>query len=290
MQLSINELMESGFCLLDREMIQAYTPHLLETLGSTNSDDRENSLTILSTWIEGHRYTDEQYRSMAEQMLPNLSLHIGEAEEDGVFLRAFSALILGEIIEHDQAAEAEGAAYLEEKQFHAWLPTILDCFTCENDLRGFVPVKGWAHSMAHFADLLLVICQHRYCTTEEMQNILNVIAAKIIQPANRILQYQEDERLAKVAADVLSRNCIDETFWQQWAQSFYHLQGDRHWTAAFALPEENRARYNARAFLRSLYFQLTIPQNKPAHSDMLCAYLLKALQEMDCGRFYPATA
>ena len=286
MQFNLEELMESGFCLIDQEMILAYTPYLLQNLGSTISDDRENSLTILSTWIESHRYPAETFKNIAEQMLQNLAWHLGETEDDSVFLRAFSALILGEILEHDQAAAQEGYAFLDENDFHHWLPTVLDCFSNEQDLRGFVEVKGWAHSVAHYGDLLLAFSRHRFCTVAEMQTILNTIAQKFIQPANSILQYQEDERLARVVVSIIRSQSISASFQADWFQRFYSLSGNRPWTDAYSSPQENHARYNTRAFLHSLYLQFYL-SGETARDEALCKQILAALQAMDCGRFYP---
>ena len=74
---------------------------------------------------------------------------LGTAGDDRVFKRSFSALCLSLI-----AAADLSASFLEPAEFHAFFDRMLDYFQRERDLRGFDPVHGWMHTVAHTSDAL----------------------------------------------------------------------------------------------------------------------------------------
>jgi hypothetical protein len=99
--------------------VQGLTPELLELLGSAAMERREASLDVLSGWIyrgPGVYYSAGELQDIGREMARNLTLGIGEQGTDSVFRRAFSALILGEVINADNRQE-----FLDETQVQAWL-------------------------------------------------------------------------------------------------------------------------------------------------------------------------
>jgi hypothetical protein len=115
--------------------VQGLTPELLELLGAADMGRREGSLDVLSGWIyrgPGVYYSADELQGMGGQMAHNLTIGIGEQGTDSVFRRAFSALILGEIISADNRQ-----AFLGEAQVHAWLEQGLLYLKSEQDRRGW---------------------------------------------------------------------------------------------------------------------------------------------------------
>ena len=69
-----------------------------------------------------------------------------------MFLYSFSMLWLALIVEHDTQKPA-----LPGEDIALIVAAALAYFAAERDLRGLVPVKGWAHAIAHSADLFAAL-------------------------------------------------------------------------------------------------------------------------------------
>jgi hypothetical protein len=236
---------------------------------------------------------------MGSQMAHNLTVGIGESGTDTVFLRAFSVLILATVVFRDEQCEADvvdASAFLSEDEVRAWFEQGLIYLEGEKDLRGYVEEKGWAHAIAHAADLFRDLAQSRYLGALDLECLLNAIADKIVAPADRVYLYQEDERLAYAVMAALSRDLLDMAFLKQWLDRIVTRSDQRPWHQVFADQAENNARHNAGSFLRSLYFQLLIGvryfrrlphyESSPGIRHKLLPEIAAALKKMDHGRFY----
>ncbi|GHO44035.1 DUF2785 domain-containing protein [Ktedonospora formicarum] len=251
-------------------------PELLENLGSINSDLREHAYMTLALWIERDcLYTSEELYSVAAQLRSNLRLGLGEEGTDSVFLRSFSLLVLNNVVDYDNAHP-----FLQEQDVLEWLKEALAYYQSERDLRGYVSVKGWAHSVAHGADLLLAFAHNRYVHQLELEHILDVVAWRITAPAHEVFIDREDERLAVVVFEALSRELLPMSFLQQWIQGIVKPEGRKPWNEAFNVDEENRAFCNTRQFLNGLYFQLLLRNKQPATSASLREVLVQAIREL----------
>lgn len=264
------------------------TPWLISNLSSTESYVRENSYMIFCDLINagvGVNYSPEQLKEIWRQMAQNLTDGIGERETDSVFVRAFSILVLDKLIALDEVTH-----YLTEPEIRELLEQGLVYLAEEKDLRGQVPQKGWAHAIAHAGDFFWVITRHRFMDTGDLQRILNAIADKVTEPAERPYLYQEDERLAQAVISALLRNLLDMAFLKIWLARFVNLPSGIVWRDAFADEANNNARYNTITFLRSLYFQLllgiqyvhhTYPNKTPAMKDELLSEITNTLKAID---------
>jgi len=54
---------------------------------------------------------------------------------------------------------------------------VIGYYVKEKDLRGFVEIKGWAHSSAHTAECLSSLVKSGYIKYNELLEILNIIKA-----------------------------------------------------------------------------------------------------------------
>lgn len=295
----LQTIIENDYTVPEGHSVEELTPQLLASLGSVNSDLRENSLDVLWEWITGGHYPPDRLRDMGAQMAHNLTVGIGESGTDSVFLRTFSALILATVIFRDEQCAAgivEASPFLSEDEVRGWFEQGLTYLEREKDLRGYVEVKGWAHAIAHTADLFRDLAQSRYLGALDLERMLNAIADKVIEPADRVYLYQEDERLAYAVMTALSRNLLDMVFLKQWLDRIVTRSDQKPWHQVFADHAENNARHNARSFLCSLYFQLFIGtsyfrrlpryESSPSVRDELLAAIVAALKEMDHGGFY----
>jgi hypothetical protein len=155
----------------------------------------------------------------------------------------------------------------------------------EQDLRGYVQGKGWAHSAAHTADLLTMLAQSRYLGVADLERILNAIADKVRKRMAHVYLYDEDERLAYAVRKALKRDLLEMPFLTSWLERLTALEGLSRWGQARLKEADTSAYINIRDFVRSLYFQLKLGQEPPTIASALCPALEETLRAIDLG-FY----
>jgi hypothetical protein len=232
---------------------------LVENLSSTDPELRDNlSLTILATWLESGLYANKEMRALIPPLLIGLRAGIGETDSDWVFQRTFSALILAELIHVDNKQP-----YLLSAEVYDVMDKALAYLLAEHDPRGYVVDKGWAHALAHTADLLTVLARSRYLGKGELLHILQVIAARLVDSGHALYLNDEDERLVNAVMSILERNLLDLKSLSEWAESLARPE-EGGWKDAFLSESASRARFNIKTFLRSLHYRLVKAENPPA--------------------------
>ncbi|MEK4521814.1 DUF2785 domain-containing protein [Psychrobacillus sp. FSL W7-1457] len=193
---------------------------------------------------------------------------IGEQDTDTVFTRSFSSLVIALIVEKDKTKE-----FLEKQQLEEVYKKTITYLLTEKDVRGYVDGKGWAHSIAHGADLFESIISHPSYDLLHAEECLNVIKACIWK--DTVLQDDEDERLIFAVEALIEQGLLEEML-VEWVHNFESLLGT-------SLKEQNRIvfykyRSNVMNFLKSLYFRLTyLDQN--IHTQHQIKKTLKNLHE-----------
>jgi hypothetical protein len=260
----IQSIVDSNFEIPSGRDLALVTGDLLPLLGSTDSHLREGALEILGHWGEAGRYSDAELRAIGHRTADNLAVGLGESGTDTVFLRSFSALILEMVVQADDVrglALGEGRKpFLTRDDVLDWYEIALAGFAGEEDFRGFVDGRGWAHALAHKADLLGTLARGRHLDASRLEKILTAMAEKLTRPAEVVLTFEEDHRLVRAVVHVLLRNEVQAEFLHTWIEQLSRMPDGRGWGAALGLHEcdqaANRARVNVRNFLRSLYFVL----------------------------------
>jgi hypothetical protein len=277
-------LVSADNALPQGQWVDELTPELLSWLGSVDEELRDEfAYPILAAWIERGEYTPDQLRAMARRMVDNLAVGLGENGTDTVFLRTFSALILMEVVSYDNAHP-----FLDEDEVLELLDSALTYLRRERDLRGHVQGPGWAHAVAHTADLLMMLARSRHVDAAELERLLDGIADKLLEPAETVYLYQEDERLAYAALTALRRGLVSRAFLTTWFGRFARPPGYDSWRPVYADRGLATARMNATSFLRSLYFQLLLTAAPPAGRAETLDALVATLRQMDIG-FYDLT-
>jgi hypothetical protein len=229
-----------------------YLDELLHNLGSTDAELRDElSLTILSSWLEGRVYSDEQMRALLSPLMENLNQGLGEKGTDTVFLRTFSVLVLAELIHCDNKRP-----YLTQVEVLDVLKKALTYLLAEKDPRGYVPGKGWAHALAHTADLLMVLANSRHLNAENLEEILQGIKTSLVNSGHAIYTNDEDERLVRVVSTILERDLLSIEKLAAWSQSLVRVDDNSRWKDAYLDEGRDRARHNIKTFLRSLHYRL----------------------------------
>lgn len=290
-------IVDDGYRVPAGARVSELTVELLALLGSPDPLLRDQlAFEILSAWLTGGLYSPDDCRRMGAQLIGNLSAGLGETETDAVFLRSFSVLILEKILEADASKP-----FLTAAEVHDWLEAFLSYFLQERDLRGYVPEKGWAHPVAHSADLLMGFALNQHIQPADLERMLNAVTARLAVPVRHTYLYLEDERLAFAVIVALQRNLLDRSFLRGWVERLAHPLGNARSSEILTDPDRLGAYQNTRQFLRSLYFQLAFgirtpgwmpdaaPFERPAQvREALLPILRDGIRAMDLGFYRPA--
>jgi hypothetical protein len=202
-------------------------------------------------------------------MAAGLGTGLGEVDTDTVFRRSFSVLVLATVIERDTSERLVPA----EKVLR-WGDQIVSWFLREQDLRGFVPGKGWAHAIAHGADAVGSLAGSRHFGLNELTVLLDVVADRLLL-SDQPLLYGEPDRLAHAVMSVLRRDLVPASVVEPWVVRVA-ARANAHRTRGHGDPY--RSTLNAQHFLRALYLQLALGPTPPADRADLILVTVDALR------------
>jgi hypothetical protein len=232
---------------LTTEEISELSNVMLNFIGSTDSELRDGLIySFFSTWIREKRFSEEKLSDILLICLDNnhLFLGLGEVDTDTVFTRSFAILIIATIIYYHN----HESSFLTVEELKNASKRVLTYAIKEQDLRGFVTGKGWAHSVAHMADCLDEIAQCSLLGREQLEQILTIIQTKM-KNKQLIFAFGEDERMVTPALSVIKRNILREEEIIQWLERFVELE------ISFNFPNDYWYIVNIKLFLRSFYFR-----------------------------------
>ena len=254
--------------------VKSLTPELLSFLGSTDPELRDElAYAILVEWVEHDLYSPDDLRQIIASLNANLEVGIGETETDLVFLRAFSILTLALIVYYDNKK-----SFLKSEEIEVILGKGLGYLAAEKDPRGYVPVKGWAHALAHTADLLLVLAENKNTGTTEHIRILSEIAQKLTNKTRWVYVHGEDDRLSATVLMIFQRGLLDPPVIKEWLDSLTNPKNGS-WKGAWTKEDSTCVFFNVRNFLRSLYLQVTTEENL-LNQEELEKIILDAVQNL----------
>ena len=240
-------LPEKQFALPAGHDLLLLTEELFSFLSSPEPELRDEiAYPTYANWLKQGLYPVDQVRAHIARLANNLQIGLGERDTDSVFLRAFSALFLAEIVHNDNKKPT-----LESGEIHDILNQALHFLAAERDPRGYVPVKGWAHSLAHTADLLMVLAKNSHLDSSALIRILDGISAKLRQANDWVYVHGEDDRLTNAVLSVFKRGLVSLDQIKTWLEA---LTAD--WKDAWMDEANARAYFNVHNFLRALHLGL----------------------------------
>ena len=255
--------------------LENLTEILFSYLGSPDPELRDDiAYVVYANWLKRDMFSPEEIKSHADKLLSNLEKGIGETESDTVFLRAFSILLLAEIVHNDNKK-----SLLDQSTVKIILEKAIWYLGAEKDPRGYIPGKGWAHALAHTADLMLVLSRNRYINGGDLWSMLATLAYKIIHSTNHVYIHGEDERLANAVIEILRRDAISLNQVETWANSL-NSPDSKEWKGAILEEDRNRAFQNTRNLLRSLYFALLKEHEEFPDREQQLRLILNTLNEL----------
>lgn len=255
--------------------LENLTDILFSFLGSTDPELRDEiAYIVYANWLMRDMVPPGVLKSHIDIFLANLDKGIGEMESDAVFLRAFSVLLLAEILHNDNKKPV-----LEKEDIQRILAKGLRYLEAEKDPRGHIPVKGWAHALAHTADLLLVLAQNRNTDEANHWSMLAAISNKMVHSTDHIYIHGEDDRLAAAVIEILRRGLVPVEEVEAWTRSLTEPDGG-NWKGVYSEEGRNRAFQNTRNLLRSIYLQLLLDEGEMPDREPLRVLFLNALKNM----------
>lgn len=170
---------------------------------------------------------------------------IGEENTDSVFTRSFSFLVITGVLTKDRQIKV----LADENIKHAFKESV-NYLQNERDTRGYVEEKGWAHSVAHEADLLESLVRHPKMIKENFDEILNTIHNCLFKDAT----YIDDERLIFVIEAFIDRG-LNEKILEQWVIKIWNELELIYSKEGFS-NRYFRTKFNITNFLKTVYFRI----------------------------------
>jgi hypothetical protein len=209
-----NAIKEHNFALPLHESAGALALEIADLAASTDPSLRDScGYETLAAWIyRDNLVTGEQLEALRRKLLPAMTSHIGESQNDTVFRRSFSALYMSIL-----AAQDLRKPFLSAAAFRETLNTALRCYAEEKDLRGYVPKKGWAHATAHVADLLKFLARSSHLSAEDQKRIVDGVS-KRCRTAHVVFTWGEDARMAAALLSIVDRKDFNASSFESWFQ------------------------------------------------------------------------
>jgi Protein of unknown function (DUF2785) len=187
---------------------QALAVALLDCLASPDPVLRDEiAFDAIATWARARALTPATLETIRATLVPRLAA--GSADEAG-FAQPFAALTLAEVARADRVqpflSDAERAELV--KAATAYLASV-------RDYRGFDPVAGWRHGVAHGADLLLQLSLNLALDRAQIDAILSAIATQVTPPGHFYI-YGEGERLMTPVFYIGRRGTLTAERWSAW--------------------------------------------------------------------------
>jgi len=235
---------------------------MLENIGSVDPELRDELiLELLSDMIVENHLTDGEVKNLLELLLSenHLFYNIGNVEDDSVFNRTFTLLIIVAMLyRHNQNTDNT----FTEEEIKRICTEVLSYTRQEKDARGYVEIKGWAHSTAHTADVFNVIAQCPEIKKPELLAILEAIKDKVCINYYAYINV-EDERLISAIMEILKKRILNDEEFINWIKSFEDIE----MTGKY--PEDHNIISNRKNFLSALYFRLKRRNEKPSFLDTI---------------------
>ena len=255
---------------------------MLKFIGHTDAELRDGLIykTFMQWGEEKGIFSAEQMKHILNTCLSetHLFLGIGEKDTDSVFTRSFSSLVITVVLWINE----NEISFLTSTEIFDIKKTVLHYISQEKDYRGYVDGKGWAHAIAHIADVLghlaeaskAVDVDDDFCI--EREGLLEVLDAVKVMVCNADSVYTtgEDERLAVPVMDVIYREVLTNEEIISWIDS---LNAEVNAWQNGAIPNKYYLYFNYKSFMRSLYFKLL----SDGDYDEICQFVLGFLVESD---------
>ena len=182
-----------------------------------------------------------------------------------VLRRSFSVLSLMIIVYRHRKEKI-----LSSELFSNLYTEFIDYFQNETDFRGYIDNVGWAHSVAHSADMFKQLFKCEEFKEDEFAAMFKSIQERFMIN-NYVFVSDEEERMVTAIFEGIKRKVLSDEYVKDWVRSF------KSYEKLAKFPEDYNVDINIRNLLRSLYFRL---HGNIEYEDLLNT-LIKVIDELN---------
>ncbi|SMF78892.1 Protein of unknown function [Paenibacillus uliginis N3/975] len=263
----LRDVRDNNYKVPEGTDISQVVHEMIQHIGSIDDELRDKLIYgTLHRWIMNQELSIELVRQVLYVTLDDdhLFYGIGDNDQDTVFTRSFSALFIALALHYNDILN-----YLTENEYEYIYSRVTLYFELEKDFRGYILDKGWAHSIAHAADVLGFISASSYYSQKHLLVILELIGEKACV-SNYYFINDEDERMAEVVIQIVKRNILKKDILINWVQQIGSIE------RLESYPEDDIIRGNTKNLLRSVYFKLL----NISGSEVITKEILKTLNQL----------
>ncbi|MFJ7744743.1 DUF2785 domain-containing protein [Peribacillus sp. NPDC097295] len=246
--------MKMGIRPWDEESKYIIVKSMIKHIGTTNDELRDHLIYGTFYWLIENDYLEHALLvDLLDTCLNDLLfLGIGEKGTDSVFTRAFTTLLMALILYKDNKDD-----FLTKSKVMEIKEKLILYINLEQDLRGYVSEKGWAHSVAHVADTFNELIESPKVDQESYPDILHALWSKVFI-SDSVYVHGEDERLIVPIKEMLERG-LDQ---KEIIALIQHIPVELNIQKDQLDPEEYWFLvFNCKTFLKSLHIKINgIPQ------------------------------
>ncbi len=235
----------NGFLPVGSQTYAEMAETLTSCLGAPSPEIRDTiGYEGLTRLLRDQALSTSEMRALKQQLIAAMRAD----DPDGV-LRPFSALVLSEVVRADRVR-----AFMSEEERQDVLNAGINYLVSITDYRGFDPVEGWRHGIAHGADLLMQITLNPAYDRTDHLRVLEAIAAKITI-ADHAYVYNEGERLMRPIAFIWQAKTLNDDDWTIWFEQLVTPAPMSGWREAFSSQAGLTRLHNIKAALYPLFIQ-----------------------------------
>ncbi|MBC5636814.1 DUF2785 domain-containing protein [Ornithinibacillus sp. BX22] len=258
----LSQYKESNFQQLGPVPLPTLVKAMLDYIGSTDPELRDSLIypCFTNLIINGHFPPPELNRIVTVCLDDHhLFYKINEPDEDAVFTRSFSSLILAVLLFVNRQKP-----FIADEEIDQITNKMIHYVKKEEDVRGFVEVKGWAHSIAHIADALDELVKQPQLKESRLEDIALLILDKMCFDKAYFL-FEEDERMVVPFISLLERGMNPLFLYEKIDKIVMELQQNYSQHSSKPFIQRN----NIKQFLRSLLLHLEVIGKKEEFREHL---------------------
>ena len=243
----LKRLKENKFELDDSVDKVKLTKTLIENIGNHDGYIRDGLVyPMLANLLYYDHLAEEQLIDFTKLLISDkcMKYDMPNYYELSVLTRSFSLLAIVIIIYRHRNNKL-----LSKELFERVYSEFMDYFRNELDFRGHIKDIGWAHSVAHAADLFKQLFKCEELGEDELKKMFEVIRERFMINTY-VFMSDEDERMVTALHEALKRKVLSEEYVIEW------INGFRSFEKLAKYPEDYNVDINIRNLLRSLYFRL----------------------------------
>ncbi|MBE5104572.1 DUF2785 domain-containing protein [Bacillus thuringiensis] len=250
LQQQLEEIRNNNYIINGALNIDSLSSSMLQHIGVTDSYLRDK--LIYSTFyhlIKKDYISHTHLQKLLSESISEkyLFYKIHSDDEDAVFTRAFTTLLIALIIDADTNYN-----FLSQTDILTVKDQLILYINKEHDLRGYVQERGWAHSVAHVSDTFEALVTNPKLETLHYEEILQTLLSKVCVHSI-YYKYEEDERIVYPIVAMLQNGLDEDILILALRDLAAQLQAQK---PILHIESYEFLYGNIKSFLRSLFFRL----------------------------------